>query len=116
MTLIYTMLLTTVLFFIGSRAEITRGMWSRYPLAFARFMDCSMCSGAWYGLGVAVLAQLLGYHYPGLDDRHAPFVCFLASAAWTPVLAAIVTYGIEFVGVKTEHLTDEEEPQTEAPP
>ncbi len=103
MTLIYTMLITVALYYAGSRAQLTRFVWSRYPIWLSRLMDCSMCSGAWYGLFVAVVAtQGFEYQYPGLEDHHAPFVCFLGSAIWTPLIAAKVQHGIEFLGVKEE--------------
>lgn len=107
MILVYTILLTTTLFFLGSRARITQSIWSRYPRWLERFMDCAMCTGAWYGIAVAIVLLKLGYHYPGLDDRHAPFVIFLASAAWTPIVSAIVQWSMEWLGAKTA-LSDEE--------
>lgn len=90
MTLIYTILITSALFHFGSRARVTQPLWSRYPLALARFMDCAMCSGAWYGLLVTVIALSLGYNYPGLKDQHALVACFFGSAVWTPIVAGIV--------------------------
>lgn len=100
MILLYTILVTSTLFHIGSRATITSGIWRRYPYAVARFMDCAMCAGAWYGLLTSIVFQVLGYRYPGLDSHHAPFVCFLASAAWTPVGAGLVQLAMDQIGTK----------------
>ena len=51
---------TTALFYLGSRAEVTRWLWSRYPRPLARLLDCSSCSGFWYGLGATAAAEALG--------------------------------------------------------
>ena len=106
MILLYTILITIALFFGGSRAVITRFIWSRYPPTLDRFMDCPMCSGAWYGALVSIVFTQLGYHYPGLEDWHAPFVLFLCSAIWTPVGAGVVQRLLFDVGLK-ESAADE---------
>lgn len=100
MILIYTILITSALFHFGSRARVTSFIWSRYPLALARFMDCAMCSGAWYGIAIAIVALSLGYDYPGLEDQHALVACFFGSAVWTPIVAGLVQHMMGLMGMR----------------
>lgn len=95
---LYTILIVTALYFLGSRTVITQPLWSRYPKGFARFMDCPMCAPTWYGLLVSLVAIGLGYDYPGLSNWHAPFVVALSSMVVTPLTAATVEICVERVG------------------
>ena len=52
-TAVLYLILTTGLYYLTSRAEITRWLWSRYPNWVNQWALCSACSGFWYGLGVA---------------------------------------------------------------
>lgn len=95
-------LLAAALYYLGSRAELTRPLWSRYPARFASFMDCSACSGFWYGAG---LATTVGYWnrftYLGLD-LHDPWswpLVGLASIVTTPIVAGLMQRGIDALGV-----------------
>lgn len=104
---LYTILIVTALYFLGSRTVITQPLWSRYPKGFAKFMDCPMCAPTWYGLLVSIVAVCLDYTYPGLSNWHAPFVIALSSMVITPLTAAIVEFSVEKVGMAA-HTTDEE--------
>ena len=53
-------LVTTALFYLGSRAQVTRWLWSRYPRPIAYIADCAACSGFWYGVCVALAAHAAG--------------------------------------------------------
>lgn len=100
-TLVLYALCTAALFYLGSRAVITRPLWSRYPSWLATFLDCSACSGFWYGLGVAALG---GYalHLPFLGmpgDRLATVaLAGLASLTWTPIVAGLMQRGFDTLG------------------
>lgn len=93
-------MLTTCAFYLGSEAEITKFLWSRYPgssyqnllgydVGFSAFMRCPACVGFWWG----VLLGLFGaYHrvpFMGLPGRWWVTVLFtgLSSVVWTPLLA-----------------------------
>lgn len=90
------------LYYLGSRALITRWLWSRYPTPLATFMDCSACTGFWYG---TLLAATVGYYarlsYLGLDLREPitwPIVG-LCSIATTPIAAGLMQRGLDWLGV-----------------
>jgi hypothetical protein len=92
---------TASMFYLGSRALITSWLWGHYPPKFALFMDCSACSGTWYGAAVAYIG---GYHL-GLDflglHGAAPTtvaVAALCSMAFTPIAAGLVQRGFDSVG------------------
>ena len=114
LTLVLYAMLTTCAFYLGSEAEITKFLWSRYPgshtpepgggylwpdgvlrmdprpdVGFSAFMRCPACVGFWWG----VLLGLFGaYHrvpFMGLPGRWWVTVLFtgLSSVVWTPLLA-----------------------------
>ncbi|MGH7178283.1 MAG: hypothetical protein ACREJC_12960 [Tepidisphaeraceae bacterium] len=97
-------LITAALFYLGSRALITRWLWSRYPPGFAKFMDCAACSGFWYGLivgaidtwGIKVGPQVFGREW------YAPVIVALCSVVWTPIVAGYMQLGFERLGSVVE--------------
>jgi hypothetical protein len=95
-------LVATALFYLGSRAELTRALWSRYPARFASFMDCSACTGFWYGTVLAATVGCFGnMAYLGLDLNNPwswPIVG-LASIVTTPIVAGLMQRGIDSLGV-----------------
>jgi hypothetical protein len=106
-TLLVYALLTTAMFYLGSRAVVTRWLWSRYPSKLAHFMDCAACSGAWYGLIIGYVAQLLHngagqtLQPPGLlslSEPYSPIVVALCSMVWTPIVAGFMQAGFERLG------------------
>jgi len=94
-------LLSTALFYLGSRAMITQWLWSRYPPRLARFADCSACTGFWWGL---ILALVLGRHEHlnllelDAEDFWTPIVAGLCSMVWTPIVAGVMQRGFDSVG------------------
>jgi len=89
------------LFYLGSRALITRWLWSRYPNVLVVFMDCSACSGTWYGALVAYLGGFhLGLSYMGLpgDSWATVAVAALVSMSTTPILAGLVQKSFDSLG------------------
>lgn len=94
-------LVTAALFYLGSRALITRFLWSRYPLRLGAFMDCAACSGTWYG---GLVAYIGGYHL-GLPFLEMPgaspatvIAAAIASMTWTPIVAAIMQWALDYLG------------------
>lgn len=91
-TLLLYPLLTTALYYLGSRAKITQFIWRRYPKWLDGYMVCSACVGTAYGVGVALVGGLY-FHLPFLvlPGCHwiTPVVVGLCSMVWTPVLAAL---------------------------
>ena len=99
-TLLVYALLTTSLYYLGSRATLTEPLWSRYPAALARFFDCSACAGTWYGLAVGIAASTVGPATPPglLSESYSPIVVALCSMVWTPILAGFMQAGFERLG------------------
>jgi len=101
-------LLTSSAFYLGSRAVITRPIWSRYPRWLASFMDCAACSGFWYGLGFSLLARSLGPFGP--NSLVGPFgpsilgsvLTGLCATVWTPIMAGYMQLGFEHLGSAVE--------------
>lgn len=99
-------LLTSSAFYLGSRAVITRALWSRYPRRLAAFMDCAACSGFWYGLGFALLLR---------DKLSQPFgagipssiLVGLCSIITTPIVAGLMQAGFERLGSAVEDPDDQ---------
>jgi hypothetical protein len=95
------MLVTPALYYLGSRAMITSWLWVRYPARLSLFMDCSACSGTWYG---AIIGVIGGYYldlpFLGLPgDRPATIVAVaLCSMTWTPIIAALMQWAFETLG------------------
>lgn len=94
-------LLATALFYLGSRAKITSWLWSRYPHDFASFMDCSACTGFWWGF----FAHLtIGVYYDcaigPMPANHpaTPIVVGLCTLVLTPMVAGLMQRGLELTG------------------
>jgi len=98
-------LIIAALYYLGSRAVITSWLWSRYPSSVAHFMDCSACSGFWYGLAVAlVIGRGLQLSYLGLDPFawSTPLLVGACSIAMNPIAAGLMQRGLDQLGVITE--------------
>lgn len=75
-------LLSAAMFYLGSRAMITQSVWTHYPPAFARFMDCAACTGFWWGvIGAFTIGRANRLDFFGLDPW----------AYWTPALVGLCT-------------------------
>ena len=102
-------LITTTLFFLGSRAKITSFLWTRYPPGFARFADCPACVGVWAGLFVAAIGgYICNIDVPPLpgDSIITVLALGLASHTWTPIVASWVDNALTSLGT-TVPSTDE---------
>lgn len=83
-------LLCAAFYYLGSRALITKWLWTRYPTALDRFMLCAACTGFWYGVVVAgVGGHFLELDFAGLpgDQWYTPVIVGLCASVWTPPLA-----------------------------
>jgi hypothetical protein len=99
-------LLTAALWYLGTRATITNGLWSRYPEWFAGWADCAACSGAWYGVFVAlVCGQTVHMSFLGLNGAswYTPLAVGLCSMVWTPIVAAAHAWGLWYLGSALEN-------------
>src|SRR5882672_6876741 len=100
-TIILLTLLSTALWYLGSRAVITKSLWSRYPRWFASFADCPACVGAWHGF---LLASTIGWwfhlDYLGLplDNLMAHIAAGLCSIVLTPIGAGVMQWGLDHAG------------------
>lgn len=94
-------ILSAAMFYLGSRALITRPLWSRYPSPVAHFMDCPACTGFWWGL---VCALVFGYDVgPFLgDDITTPLIVALCTLWSTPITAGAMQWGLYNVGSATD--------------
>ena len=97
-TLLIYALLTSSAFYLGSRAVVTRAIWSHYPRWLATFMDCAACSGAWYGAGFAWLLRDMLPLYPGIRGIFAILLTSLCSIVWTPIVSGYMQAGFERLG------------------
>lgn len=107
-------LLTSAMFYLGSRAVITSWLWSKYSPKLARWADCAACSGAWYGFIISGVVHAGGSPAmpPGLLTQWwSPFVIGLCSMVWTPIIAGFMQTGFERLGSTVE---EPEEPSGEA--
>jgi hypothetical protein len=95
-TLLVYALLTSSLYYLGSRALITRAVWSRYPRKIAAFMDCAACSGFWYGLAVSLVID------PPWRDWYGHLIVALCSITWTPVVAGLMQHSLQALGTAVE--------------
>lgn len=94
-------ILSSALFYLGSRAKITEPVWSSYPAWLAKFADCSACSGFWYGIGLAAtLGRYDDLSFLGCDaqDPITPIVIGACMIVLTPIVAGLMQNGIGQVG------------------
>jgi hypothetical protein len=112
MSIVLFTLLSTSLWYLGSRAKITEFLWSRYPPAFARFMDCAACTGFWWGFLIACsIGQWAHIDYLGLglqgpdQDLHGSarlainsVLVGLCSIVTTPLVAALLSRSFDYIG------------------
>ena len=100
--------ITAALFYLGSRAVITQGIWSRYPPRLAAFMDCASCSGFWFGVCVSAVSLVRAYWGSALTlDNVLGCVTQvvgygLISLTTTPLVAALHQKAMEFLGSAVE--------------
>lgn len=117
LTLVYYSLLTSSLFYLGSRAKITAPIWSRYPPALTSFMDCAACVGFWWGLILAlvigdgrelVIAGLVPPNRIEWQLRVTTAVQIgLCTLVLTPIVAGFMQRGFDSLGtVVTEEPTE----------
>lgn len=92
-------ILSTTLWYLGSRAVITRALWSRYPHGVASFMDCPACTGFWWGTILALCARLTSI-VP--DTGLHPMIVGLASIFLTACGAGIMQHALTIAGSAVE--------------
>lgn len=96
-TLILYPLLTTCLYYLGSRAKITAFLWKQYPKGFDEFMLCAACAGLWYGILVGIWGAAQDLPFLGMTGKYwfTPILVGACSSVWTPILSRIHIAGIE---------------------
>lgn len=72
-------LVTTALYYLFARAQITQRLWTRYPAWLDSMAKCPACSGFWLGLVVASVAALAELNFAGLSWDRVPLVGVWAS-------------------------------------
>lgn len=86
-------MMSGALYYLASRAEITRWLWSRYPKWLDNFTLCAACLGFWLSLALGVAGGwYLGLPFLGLPGRtlYTPLVVAVCGIVWTPPIAYIV--------------------------
>lgn len=94
-------LLSAAMFYLGSRAKITEAIWSLYPQSFARFMDCAACTGFWWGLiWHVVIGARFEIDLGPMPAGHVatPLIAGLCTLVLTPIVAAMMHYGLAVLG------------------
>jgi hypothetical protein len=91
-------ILSAALFYLGSRALITRALWSRYPPRLAAFMDCSACTGFWWGLILAIAFGRTETAWALPHGYFMPVVVGASMIALTPIVAGFMQYGLDRLG------------------
>jgi len=94
-------ILSAAIFYLGSRALITRWLWSRYSPTFARFMDCAACTGFWLG---AVLSLTLGQDRDPVFHSNIEIEAILVGLCMlvvTPMVAGLMQHSLNVVGDAT---------------
>lgn len=84
-------MLTPAMYYLGSRAAITRFAWSRYPAWLDYYTFCAACSGFLYGVICALgIGWYLDVPFLFLPGRYwlTPVIAGVLSIFWTPVMAA----------------------------
>lgn len=99
-------LVTSAMFYLGSRAVITRSLWSRYPPWLARWFDCAACSGAWYGLIVGIVGKYTMWLGGAIPH---PLVVMLCAIVWTPIVTGLMQTGFERLGSAIEGAAEGDE-------
>jgi hypothetical protein len=98
-------ILSTALYYLGSRAMITQPLWSRYPPGLARFADCPACSGTWYGAGLAVgLGRTfdISFFMFKSDSWFTPIVVGFCMMMLTPMVAGLLQHALNVNGSAVE--------------
>jgi hypothetical protein len=92
-TLVIYPLLCVAAFYLLAQARITEPIWSRYPDRLDAFMQCSACTGFWYGLGCGALGWAQDWNFLLLDGRDwlTPLIVAFCGIVWTPILARVHT-------------------------
>ncbi len=96
MALVLYALISTALWYLGSRAMVTHAIWSRYSSNVAKFMDCPACSGFWYGLFLAsTIGRQQNIAFMGIDalEPTTPFLVGVCMITVVPVCAGIMQWG-----------------------
>ena len=97
-------LLTTALFYLGARAQITQPLWSRYPTKLDAFMSCASCSGFWYGLTVAAAIGIpTKTPFLGATAWWTIPLVGVCSIVWTAWLAALHEKALHSLTIEDWH-------------
>jgi hypothetical protein len=117
-TIVLYALMTTALWYLLSRAMITKSLWSRYPAWLDYYTSCAACSGFLYGGAVAlVIGWTQDLPFLGLPGRFwpTPIVVGLGSLVWTPILGEIHIRALLQLGVADPRGETAVDPPTETP-
>lgn len=123
MLLLFT-LVSTALYYLGSRALITRWLWSRYPPKLARFADCPACTAFWHGVMLSLIfgdlfeplftrGRLLARYNAAFMEPYSialeAILVGLCLLVLTPIVAGLMQHALVVVGsvIDDEALDDQ---------
>jgi hypothetical protein len=100
--LVLYVLLTPALFYLFSRATITKPLWSWYERKFPRFGEfasCPACIGTHFGFACGIFGhELLELPFLGIDSRLSFLLVGLCASIWTPIVAAAHERALRYIG------------------
>ena len=83
--------LTAVIWYLGSYATVSEGLWRRYPASLARFMLCPACLGFWlHGALAAGFGWFAGWRPWGLSLIPGVIVSAFLGIFSTPIAGALL--------------------------
>lgn len=102
--------LPAAFWYLGSRAIITRWLWSIYPTAFARFMDCAACVGFWWGAVIMAFSLWWGSNIPCFASGNPAQVLVAGwiSMITTPLVASLHDLALTQLGSAVDDDDDAE--------
>ena len=80
--------------YLLTRAKITEWLWSRYPAPVAQFLDCTACSGFWFGVGCGIWGALAARPFADLPAHawYTVLITGLFGMIATPIVSFAHTY------------------------
>ena len=93
-------LFTAAMFYLGSRAVITKWLWSRYPYWIDYYLSCAACCGALYGAIVSYIGEkYLHLTFLEMTGVKAHIIVAIGAMVWTPIVAYHHNAALGYLGL-----------------
>lgn len=99
--LIFYAVLAAAMYYLGSRAKITEWLWSKYSDELTKFMDCSACTGFWWGFLISgTVGRVFEVDIGWAPWWHpvTPMVVGLSCVVLVPMVASLMQMGLDRLG------------------